>query len=175
MRRLLYSLSLPIPSCPMATLTVQLPEGTSISLLCAGSTPASALPHHFHVADSTQIHSGSSATIYRGALTSGEDEKTEDVVLKMIFGTSMDDLCSLEKEYELYRKMEYVQGYDVPTCYGLFRAPDAPIACLVLEFCGEPLTCRDFDEIPMDMRYVSRFDASGVQLTAAVYKIRHRG
>lgn len=107
-------------------------------------------PELLEVAHAMLVHEGNYATVYRGTLSS--EAKTDDVVLKFVFGQRPEDLLRLETEYKFYQKLEPLQGRSIPRCYGLFQAPDEPTACLVLEYCGESLSVA-FDElVDMDLR-----------------------
>lgn len=138
----------------MATLTVQLPDvddDMPLVLLTAGPSDTSDPPQLLCVRDAILVHEGNSADVYKGTLMCDGEEKNE-VVLKVVFGGSAEDLRCLEVEYGFYRKLESVQGSAIPVCYGLFRAPHESVACLMLELWGSRLDCYRFRDLDIDLR-----------------------
>lgn len=113
------------------------------------SSESSVPPTLLEVTNTTVIHEGIPATVYKGSRTS--DDKTDHVVLKFAFGKCAEDLARLRSEHRFYQKLEVLQGHYIPKCHGLFQALDDSTACLVLEVCGEPLS-DSFDEADMDLR-----------------------
>lgn len=98
------------------------------------------------------IHRGERALVYKGELTVGEKKEALEVAVKLVAGSSSHDLEQLEDEYNHYaRELKELQGKIVPMCYGLFQVPNKYVACLVLQYCGEPILC-EFDELDMDRR-----------------------
>lgn len=148
----------------MTTLTVHFPEDNADVLTvlreATESMNLSDPPQMLRVEDTALIHEGDLADVYKGVLMCG-DEKKGEVVLKVIFGDSDDDLHCLEVEDEFYRKLEPIQGKAIPVCYGLFRAPNEPVACLMLEFGGSPLECNRFRDLDIDLRPVLHFTHVG--------------
>lgn len=141
-------------SSTMTTLTVTFPDvedDVPTILHATGLSYASQSPQKLRVDNVTLIHEGDIADVYNGILMCG-DEKKGEVVLKAIFGDSDEDLSCLEVEYEFYRKLESIQGSAIPICYGLFRAPNDPVACLMLEFWGDRLDCHRFRDLDIDLR-----------------------
>lgn len=148
----------------MATLYVRLPERRDVPPLRTVDCSPSSSPvsPKLQVTNTTVIHQGNYATVYRG--TRSAEGKDEDVVLKFVFGKCAEDLARLRAEHRVYQKMADLQGHCIPKCYGLFQAAFDSVACLVLEFCGEPL-CAPFDEADMDLRCDTVWSAQRHSLT----------
>lgn len=98
------------------------------------------------------LYRGMSSVVYKGDL-SRDKETVRVVALKIVYGNTANSLRSIEAEYEHYKTLKALQGDVVPECYGLFQAHNAHVACLLLEFCGDPIY-EEFEDIPMDLRYV---------------------
>lgn len=151
----------------MAALTVQLPDlddDMPLVLLAAGPSDTSDPPEMLCVRDATLVHEGNFANVYQGTLVCGGAEKDE-VVLKVVFGDSGEDFNCLEEEYEFYRKLQPIQGDAIPVCHGLFRAPNDPVGCLMLECWGRRLDCHSFSDVHIDLRYADCSNASSTWLT----------
>ena len=87
-----------------------------------------------------RIHKSPATIVCTAQLRSSMDM----IVLKM--ATHADAVDRLKHEYAMYRRLQAMQGDQIPRCYGLFlprRGEDGvvsrqlPGACLLLEYCGE--------------------------------------
>ncbi|KAJ3547333.1 hypothetical protein NM688_g5413 [Phlebia brevispora] len=98
----------------------------------------------------TLLHMGHSE-VYRGDLKKEGDEVAEEIVCKLVEG---DGVLSLRSEAILYEStLKPLQGRDVPRFIGFYcgvsQLSERPIACLLLEYCGNCLR-GDFLDHPME-------------------------
>lgn len=144
----------------MATLTIHFESNDSTTVMHSmGSRdfPSSLLT----VRRAQIIHRGrgaeranASSVVYKGELTVDDSEEVVEVAVKLLACDKLEDLEDLEYEHSLYSgKVKELQGEIVPMCYGLFQVPNKLLACIVLQYCGEPVLC-EFDELDMDLRWV---------------------
>ena len=104
-----------------------------------------------HFFSDTAVSAGNSE-VYRGKLSRKGNPEVQDIVCKLSEG----DTSSLLSEAKLYDTVLMpLQGEDVPRCLGLFSGTSSltrkPIACLLFEYCGEPLGGFFIDH-PMDVK-----------------------
>ncbi|TFY66118.1 hypothetical protein EVG20_g4974 [Dentipellis fragilis] len=80
--------------------------------------------------------------IYRGRLydASAAKDGGREVVCKFAYGKRT--IKYLEKEMQFYEgKLQHLQGVYIPICHGYFvgQSHEGRTACLVLDYCGEPI------------------------------------
>lgn len=94
------------------------------------------------------LRRSSESAIYRGTDT----ETNSLLALKLCF--EKESIEALDTEARRYNELKEFQGDVVPICFGYFTGTvdTSPVACLVLEFCGEPLPC-PFKELSLEQRY----------------------
>ncbi|EIM91931.1 uncharacterized protein STEHIDRAFT_164342 [Stereum hirsutum FP-91666 SS1] len=99
-----------------------------------------------HLEQSKLIHTANHVDIYRAVARDPPSDCDGDVVYKVAYGPAV---VRLRHEAQIYRKLVSVQGARVPICYGYFEGDD--IACLVLQYCGEPRP-EAFDDLPPEAK-----------------------
>lgn len=103
-----------------------------------------------------KIHSSEETIIYRAEL----NRAASAVVLKVAINAGA--VQRLKNEHEMYRKLQAMQGTQIPRCHGLFvrsGREEGVIskrrwagACLLLDYCGEPLVAM-LPDMPWNFRF----------------------
>ena len=95
----------------------------------------------------------SDSPVFRGYLQQPR-RPWERASVALKFAMRGDLIGHLVEEAELYLgPLAPLQGSTVPRCHGLYigLVDDEEIACLVLEYCGDPLQ-KPFRQLPVDLR-----------------------
>jgi len=96
----------------------------------------------------------SDTPVFRAAVVDGFDKSTATTVA-LKFAMREDLIDDLDKEAAVYAgALQHLQGTVIPRCYGLYTGSGEggqPIACLVLEHCGECIQER-FQYLPLSVR-----------------------
>lgn len=137
----------------MTSLTLSIAtEDAEFEYNLRSTQPISAKPQStLHFFSDNAISAGNSE-VYRGKLSREGHQQSQDVVCKLAEG----DTSSLLSEVKLYDTvLKPLQGEDIPRSLGFFLGTSSltqkPIACLLLEYCGEPLGGY-FNDHPMEVK-----------------------
>lgn len=112
-----------------------------------------------------ELHRSETTVVYRAwpdikmtTLLKLRGDEPEPLVFKLVSSSTNGALERLEHKYQVYQRLQDLQGTRVPKCWGLFYGSNkdsrSNVGCLVLEDCGDRMPFNSIWKMPHQMRFV---------------------